>query len=157
MKTGKKIAVGLAAALVVSMIAAGAVSMVGALPDESLPFSAVVSDPIDVTMSEVVVTEFPVATPGGDPVEIPVSFTLTNNGPFDVIVEASSPGLSEGDKRILPECISIKGVPLAEIDTYIATLDAGGGSVVEFSAELTLQQGQETGSFAGPVDITFSL
>jgi hypothetical protein len=43
MKTGKTIAVGLAAALAIAIFAAGAVSMVGAQPAEELVFTVGVS------------------------------------------------------------------------------------------------------------------
>ena len=154
MKTEKKIAVGLAAALVVAIFAAGAVSMAGAQLEGSVEYSAVVSG-IDVSINENVVTDFSVVVPGGDPVVIEESFILTNAGDLTADVSASFAGLFDGVKKIPAECLSIKGVPLSESDTDIVTV--GAESSVTFDAALSVPADQEPGSYSGTVELTFSI
>ncbi|NAS88509.1 hypothetical protein C4E24_02045 [ANME-1 cluster archaeon AG-394-G21] len=151
MKTGKKIAVGLAAALVVAIFAGGAVSMVGA--QFSVSFTADIKG-FDVSIVEGL-TDFGNVAPEGGPAVIPVSFTLSNAGDLPAEVYASSTGLSDEQKVIQPECLSIKGVQLSESDTNIATVDAE--SSVDFDAALSVPGDQERGSYSGTVELTFSL
>ena len=142
MKTGKKIAVCLAAALAIAIFAAGAVSMVGAQVAEDLDVSIEI-DEIDFNVVML-----------GETAEIARSFTLTNNGPLAVMVQASSTGLFDEAKEIPAECLSIKGVPLSESDTYIATV--GAGSTEVFDAVLSLLAYQEPGEYTGIVELTFT-
>ena len=87
MKTGKKIAVGLAAALVVAIFAAGAVSMVGAqLPPVPINYTVTVSG-INVSI-DVVDTNFGAMSPG-DVKNLTPSFKLTNAGLLDARVDAA--------------------------------------------------------------------
>jgi hypothetical protein len=153
MKTGKKIAVGLAAALMVAIIAAGAVSMVGA--QSSVTFTANIKN-FDVSIVETD-TDFGDVIAGGDLVVISESFTLTNAGDLPAKVYASSAGLSDGEKVILPECLGINGVQLAESETYIATVGVESGvDGVVFNAGLSVPGEQEAGSYSGTVELTFS-
>ena len=143
MKTRKKIAVCLAAALTVAIFAAGAVSMVGAQPAEDFDVSINI-DEIDFNVVML-----------GDTAEIARSFTLTNNdGSLDVKVQASSTGLFDGAKKIPAECLSIKGVQLSESDTDIATV--GVGSSVEFDAVLSVLADQKAGHYSGTIELTFT-
>ena len=150
MKTGKKIAVGLAA-LTVAIIAAGAVSIVGA--QFSVTFTADIKG-FDVSIVEGQ-TDFGDVRPGGEPTLIQSSFTLTNAGDLPAEVYASSTGLSVGEKKITPDCLSIKGVQLSESDTKIATVAAV--SNVDFDAALSVPGDQEPGDYSGTVELTFSL
>ena len=142
MKNGKKIAVGLAAALALAIFAAGAVSMVGAQVAEDLDVSI---DIVEIDFNEVML---------GDTAEIARAFTLTNNGPLDAKVEASSAGLFNETKKIPAERLRINGVQLSESDTHIATV--GVGSTEEFDAVLSLLADQEPGEYRGTVELTFT-
>jgi len=85
MKTGKKIAVGLAAALAIAIFAAGVVSMVGAQPPELPPFTVTVSE-FDVYIHAIHDADFEAMLP--EDVTEMHSFDVVNNASIDAMIEA---------------------------------------------------------------------
>ena len=86
MKTGKKIAVGLAAALAIAIFAAGAVSMVGAI-EVPAPFVVVVKGTPDVTVTIGGGVDFG-SLEKGKSRTLSDSVVLTNNGDATAKVDA---------------------------------------------------------------------
>jgi len=86
METGKKIAVGLAAALAIAIFAAGAVSMVGAPPAEELVFTVDVRA-FDVHLETIHDTDFEEMSP--EDVTEMHSFDVANDGDMDAMMSAN--------------------------------------------------------------------
>jgi hypothetical protein len=169
MKTGKKIAVGLAAALAIAMFAAGAVSMVGALP---MPVLANVVDGTDVSVE--------IGEGGldfgniikGTPATLTGALQLTNNGEVLAKVEARFlPPHVEGVHGLVMDD-SVIAASLFELGTTghkVALADAGtdvdltavnyvppGGGVISYDALLNVPGDQQVGLHTGLIELTFS-
>ena len=166
MKTGKKIAVALAAALVVAIFAGGAVSMVGASTTVELRVTVAPFD-VDIVVDT---TDFEDMVAGGDASEIR-AFDLTNNGPIPVTVEAKflpdeEEGqvvhgfyvCGEGDMLVIPaENLMLNDIALKNdgTDVVISTLEPG-EDVIEHTATLSVPQEQEIAEYVGKIELTFS-
>ena len=157
MKTGKKIAVGLAAALAVAIFAAGAVSMVGAQFTEELPPFTVTVSTFDVSIN-IIETDFGEVLPGADK-EIR-SFEVINAGISDALVEArfttdeaGTYGLTGGS--VIPAVnFELNDVALNNDGTdkeiaSVSTLDI-------FTAKLFVPIGQPDAVYSGTVELTIS-
>ena len=157
MKTGKKIAVGLAAALVVAIFAAGAVSMVGAqLPIE---YTVKVSG-INVSI-DVLNTSFGEMLPGSTRSLTP-SFNLTNDGLLDARVDAAfityegtTYGFTGGS--VIPaKQLRVNTIALNDDGTDVRVDDAEAGKTTEYNTELNVPALQEAADYSGTVELTFS-
>jgi hypothetical protein len=171
MKTGKKIAVGLAAALVVAIFAAGAVS-VGAFAVPA-PFVVEVTIGPDVTVT--------LGTGGvdfgslliGHDIMLSDSLVLTNTGDAIAKVEA----------KVIPDVAGVHGLvnvatdkvipasnlELGTTDNKVALADNGDdvdlgepnyvpaeGGTKSYNARLTIPGGQSPDAYTGLIDITIS-
>ena len=170
MKTGKKIAVALAAALAIAIFAGGAVSMVGAFP---VPVVANVVDGTDVSVV--------IGAAGGDfgsiikgtPETLTDALQLTNNGAVDAKVEArflpphvdGVHGLVIADTSVIPASKFELGttgneVPLADngvdVDLGLNNYVPSGDSVVTYDAVLNVPGEQQLGLHTGIIEMTFS-
>ena len=168
MKTGKKIAVGLAAALAVAIFAAGAVSMVGAQGEvtEDLNFTVTVSTPpLDVSIN-IHETDFGDMS-AGDEKEI-ISFDVTNTGNVDAEMEAKFL-TKEGDiygltggSVISANNFRLKGVALDPIgDAKVvfslpATEEGAPQANYLIRAKLFVPIGQPDAVYNGTVELIFS-
>jgi len=157
MKTGKKIAVGLAAALVVAIFAAGAVSMVGAqLPIE---YTVTVSG-IDVSI-DVVDTSFGAMLPGATNTLTP-SFNLTNAGLLDARVDAAFTTYEgttygfTGGSVIPAKQLKINDVALEDDGTDVRLTDASSEDTTDYNTKLDVPALQEAADYTGTVELTFS-
>ena len=159
MKTGKKIAVGLAAALVVAIFAAGAVSMVGARFTEELP-------PFTVTVSAFNVNIVPKETDFGELLPGVTkemnSFDLINLGTIDALVEG----------KFLTDEGGIFGLPGGSVipaenfeinddafdnDGVAVDLDRAPAEVTTpYNAKLFVPIGQTDAVYTGIVELTFT-
>jgi hypothetical protein len=160
MKTGKKIAVCLAAALVVAMFAAGAVSMVGAQdPPVPVNYTVTVSSGIDVTI-DVLGTNFGEMLPGY--VRLVQGFTLTNYGLVDARVDAAfttKEGVTHGftGGSVIPaENFMINDVALNNDGSDKRVTDVEVDKSVDYNAQLSVPAEQELGVYNGTVELTFS-
>jgi hypothetical protein len=172
MKTGKKIAVGLAATLVVAIFAAGAVSMVGAF-EVPMPFVVVVTAGPDVTVT--------LGTGGvdfgslliGHDIMLSDSLVLTNTGDADAKVEAKFIPAVEGVHGLVnvasDEVIPASNLELGTTGNYVVLADNGDnvdlgepnyvpaeGGTKNYNAKLTIPGGQSPDVYAGLIDITIS-
>ena len=167
MKTGKKIAVALAAALVVAIFAGGAVSMVGASTTVELRVTVAPFN-VDIVVGD---THFGDMVAGGAASEIR-AFDLTNNGPIAVQVEAKclpeeEEGQEEvygfysceiGDEKVIPaEKLELNDIALKNDGTgvVISTLAPGEEDTAHI-ASLTVPQEQEIADYVGKIELTFS-
>lgn len=160
MKTGKKIAVGLAAALVVAIFAGGAVSMVGAqLP---INYNVTVSG-IDVSIV-VDDTSFGAMLPGAAKTLTP-SFKLTNDGNLDARVDAAFTthgGAIYGFEdtsvgSVIPaKQLRINAIALNDDGSNERIPDAEANVTTEYNTELDVPPEQETGDYTGTVELTIS-
>ena len=160
MKTRKKIAVALAAALVVAIFAAGAVSMVGAqLPPVPIDFTVTVSG-IDVSIA-VVDTSFGAMLPGYTK-DLTPSFRITNVGDLDAKVDAAFTTEEEGTygftggSVINATYFKINNVALNDdgSDTQVTT--ASKEDTTDYNTELAVPAEQEAAAYTGTVELTFS-
>ena len=173
MKTGKKIAVGLAAALAIAIFAAGAVSMVGAITVPA-PFVVVVSEgvpEVTVALGEGGVDFGRLEK--GESMPLSDSLVLTNTGSADAKVEAKFipsvggvHGLVNGDNSaVLPASNLELGttgnkVALADngddVDLGVLNYVPASGGVRSYNAKLTIPGGQPADAYVGLIDITIS-
>ena len=169
MKTGKKIAVALAVALVVAIFAGGAVSMVGAIP---VPVLVNVVDGTDVSVV--------IGVDGGDfgdiikgtPATLTESLILTNNGAVNAKVEAKflPPHVGDVHGLVIVDTSVIAAsqfelgttgneVPLADngadVDLTAVNYVPSGG-VVSYDAVLNVPGDQQVGLHTGIIELTFS-
>ena len=160
MKTGKKIAVALAAALAIAIFAGGAVSMVGADPDAEVTFTVDVRT-FTVELGDVN-TDFE-AIVLGENKEMP-AFTLTNPGIIPVLVEGKfSTGegelfgfVSEG-KPVLPALnFELNGVPFDITGEPVELADVLAESTTAYTATLTVPGGQPEAVYTGTIELIFS-
>jgi len=173
MKTGKKIAVGLAAAFAIAIIAAGAVSMVGAIA-VPLPYAVVVLEGVpEVTIA--------VGTGGvdfgalqkGESSTLSDSLVLTNTGDVIAKVEAKlipSVGGVHGLVNVaMDEVIPAINLELGTAGKEVALLDTGadmdlgednyvpaGGGTKSYNAIQTIPAGQPADTYGGLVELTIS-
>jgi hypothetical protein len=161
MKTGKKIAVGLAAALVVAMIAAGAVSMVGAYTAIELSYMVTVLPAFDISFV-VINASFGQMLPGHTSCLTP-SYTLTNVGVLDAQVGAAfttgdgtTHGFTTSESVIPAKQLKINNIALNDDGSVERLDDAGAGETTEYNTELVVPGGQEAGDYSGTVELTFS-
>ena len=170
MKTGKKIAVGLAAALMVAIIAAGAVSMVGALP---VPVLVNVVDGTDVSVTIGEDEGDFGNTIRGTPATLTGALRLTNNGAVLAKVEVrflpphvdGVHGLVIEGTSVIPASNFELGTTTAKValsdngedvdlgeDNYVAP----DGGVMWYDALLTIPGEQQLGPHTGIIELTFS-
>ena len=160
MKTGKKIAVGLAAALVVAIFAAGAVSMVGAqLLPVPINYTVTVSG-IDVSIA-VVNTNFGVMLPGAAKNLTP-SFRLTNGGGLDAQVDAAfttqeggTYGFT-GGSVINATYFKINDLALKDNGSDARVTDADADETTDYDTGLAVPAEQEAAAYTATVELTFS-
>ena len=160
MKTGKKITVGLAAALVVAIFAGGAVSMVGAQYTEQLsPFTVTVSAfDVSIDLNE---TDFGEVLPGMTK-EIH-TYDVINAGIIDADVEArfltnegeESFGLV-GGSVILAENFELNNIPLNNDGSPKVIAPAPAGTTTPYNAKLTVPALQPDANYAGTVELIIS-
>ena len=160
MKTGKKIAVGLAAAFAIAIFAAGAVSMVGAqLPPVPINYTVTVSG-IDVSIV-VVDTSFGAMLPGAAKNLTP-SFKLTNAGDLDAQVDAAFTTKEEstygftGGSVIPAKQLKINTIALNDDGSDERVTDAEAEKTTEYDTVLNVPPEQEAGDYLGTVELTFS-
>ena len=176
MKTGKKIAVGLAAALVVAIFAGGAVSMVGADDVIEVPglFAAVVlADTPEVTVTLGSGGVDFTALQKGESNTLSASLVLTNTGNATAKVEA----------RVIPDVGEVHGLVNSAMDAVIpasnlelgttsneVALDDDGvnvdlgvpnyvpsrGGVKSYNAILSIPTDQTADTYTGLVELTIS-
>jgi len=160
MKTGKKIAVALAAALVVAIFAGGAVSMVGAEPDATVTFTVdvrgfnVVLGEVNTDFEAIVLGEdkemhaFDLTNPGEIPVQVEGKF-LTGEG------EESFGFVSEG-KPVLPASnFQLNGMSFND-DGSVAVLMVVEQGTTPCQATLTVPGGQPEAVYEGTIELIFS-
>lgn len=159
MKTGKKIAVGLAAALVVAIFAGGAVSMVGAQFTEELPPFTVTVSAFDVSI-DLTETDFGEVLPGTTK-EIH-SFDVINAGIINARVEASfstqeggTYGLT-GGSVIAAENFKLKDVALDNNGGDVEICTAPAAETTSHNAKLSVPVLQPDAVYSGTVEITIS-
>ncbi len=171
MKTGKKIAVALAAALTIAMFAAGAVSMVGAI-EVPASFAVVVKGTPDVTVT---IGDGGVdfgSLEKGESRTLSDSVVLTNNGDATAKVDArfiSHVGEVHGlvnaeETEVLPASNLELGTTGKEVALDNAEADVDltvdnylpAGEARSFNAKLTIPAGQSADTYAGVIDITIS-
>ena len=159
MKTGKKIAVGLAAALAIAMFAAGAVSLVGAQRTVEFEFTVDVRA-LDVHIEMIHDTEFGQMSPE-DVIEMH-SFDVANDGNMDAMMSANF--LTEdggvygftGGSVIAAEHFRIKDIALnnngdaREIDVVFS------GETKEYHTKLSVPPGQPFADYLGSVELIFT-
>ena len=159
MKTGKKIAVGLAAALAIAMFAAGAVSMVGAQPAEELVFTVDVHA-FDVHIETIHDTDFGNMSP--EDVTEMHSFDVANDGDMDAMMSANF--LTEdggiygftGGSVIAAEHFKINDIALnnngdaMEIDVVLSE------KTKEFHTKLFVPTDQPGADYLGSVELIFT-
>ena len=171
MKTGKKIAVGLAAALVVAIFAGGAVSMVGAI-EVPLPFVVVVTAGPDVTVTLGDGGVNFAALQKGESSTLSNSLVLTNNGDATAKVEAKfipSVGevhglVNEDNSVVIPASNLELGTAGKEValDDAGTDVDLGADNYVpangakNYNAKLSIPVGQPADTYGGVIDITIS-
>ncbi len=172
MKTGKKIAVGLAAALVVAIFAGGAVSMVGAI-EVPLPFVVVVTAGPDVTVEIGDGSVDFAALEKGESSTLLDSLVLTNTGDATAKVEAKFiPFVGEvhglvnvpATDKVIPASNLELGTTGNEValDDAGADVDLGAVNYVpangakNYNAKLTIPAGQSPDTYAGVIDLTIS-
>ena len=174
MKTGKKIAVALAAALAIAIFAGGAVSMVGAVPVPA-PFVVVVT----AAGPDVTVT---IGTSGvdfaslekGETKTLLDSLVLTNTGDADAKVEATFTQNASGVYGLVTLPVMDKVIPAINLElgttgNEVALDDAGAdkdlgvlnyvpaeGGTKSYNAKLTIPDGQSPDTYTGLIAITIS-
>ena len=159
MKTGKKIAVGLAAALVVAIFAAGAVSMVGAQFTEELPPFTVTVSAFDVSI-DINETDFGEVLPGQE--KKIHTFNVINDGVIDALVEArftTFEGLIHGltgGSVISAENFKLCNVALNNDGTDKEIIIARAPIITMVHAELFVPIGQPDADYSGTVELTIS-
>ena len=159
MKTGKKIAVGLAAAFAVAIFAAGAVSMVGAEFTEALPPFTVTVSAFDVSI-DLNETDFGEVLPGHEK-EIH-SFDVINAGIIDALVEASFStdengiyGLT-GGSVIAAENFKLNEVALDNEGDDVEICTAPAEDTTSHNAKLSVPVLQPDAVYSGTVELTIS-
>ena len=176
MKTGKKIAVGLAAALAIAMIAAGAVSMVGAIEEVievPAPFVVEVKGTPDVSVGIGDGGVNFAALQKGECKTLLSSLVLANNGDATARVEVrlipfvgEVYGLVNEDSSAV---LAASNLELGTTDNEVALDDTGAdvdlgednyvpaqkGTII-YNAKLTIPAGQIAGTFRGVAEITIS-
>ena len=160
MKTRKKIAVGLAAALAIAIFAAGAVSMVGAQVTEELEFTVNVHA-FDIHLGTIHATDFGQMSP--EDVTEMHSFDVANDGDMDAMMSANF--LTEdggiygftGGSVIPAENFRINNVPLnnngdaKEIDTVLV------GETKECHTKLLVPTDQPGADYTATVELIFTV
>ncbi len=172
MKTGKKIAVGLAAALVVAIFAAGAVSMVGAI-EVPLPYAVVVLEGVpEVTIAVGAGGVDFGSLQKGESSTLSNSLVLTNTGGATAKVEASFIPDVEGVYGLvnvpMNKVIPASNLELGTTDNEVALLDTGADKDLgvlnyvpasdtrNYNAIQTIPAGQSPDVYTGLIDITIS-
>jgi len=160
MKTGKKIAVGLAAALAIAMFAAGAVSMVGAQDEvtEDFDFTVTVSAfDVSIDLNE---TDFGEVLPGHEK-EIH-SFDVINAGFIGALVEARFTtdengiyGLT-GGSVIGADNFTLNDVALDNDGDDVEICTAPAEETTEHNAKLSVPVLQPDAVYSGTVELTIS-
>ena len=159
MKTGKKIAVGLVAALVVAIFAAGAVSMVGAQLPVPIEYTVKVSG-INVSI-DVLNTSFGEMLPGATNSLTP-SFTLTNDGLLDARVDAAFTTFEGiiygfiGGSVIPAKQLKINNIALNDDGNDNQVTTASSKDTTTYNTDLDMPALQEAGNYAGTIELTFS-
>jgi len=160
MKTGKKIAVGLAAALAIAIFAAGAVSMVGAQLTEELVFTVGVSA-FDVHIDTIHTTDFGPMLAGAE-TEI-LSFDVANAGDIDAMVSATFLTEEEGvygftGGSIIPaENFKINDVPLNNNGDVRDICVVVSGETKVCHTKLLVPQGQAGADYTATVELIFAV
>ena len=161
MKTGKKIAVGLAAALVVAIFAGGAVSMVGAQPDGEVTFTVDIRTfnlelgIRDTGFDTMVVGEskemhaFDLINPGGVPVLVEGCFTSGDGESFGFV--------SEGVPVLPADTFTLNEVPFDIDGVPVALADVPALSTTEYHATLNVPPRQPEAEYVGKIELTFSV
>ncbi len=171
MKTRKKIAVGLAAALVVAIFAGGAVS-VGAFAVPA-PFVVEVTIGPDVTVEIGGGGVDFGSIPRGESTKLSDSLVLTNTGDAIAKVEAKFIPDVDGVQGLvnvaMDEVIPASNLELGTTDNKVALADNGDdvdlgesnyvpaeGGTKSYNAKLTILGGQSPDAYMGLIDITIS-
>jgi hypothetical protein len=158
MKTGKKIAVGLA--LAITMFAAGVVSMVGAQPPELPPFTVTVSE-FDVYIHAIHDAEFEEMSPGEE--REMHSFDVANAGDIDAMVSAKFLTEDEGvygftGGSVIPaDNFKINEVPLNNNGDARAICIVVSGETKECHTKLLVPPDQAGADYTATVELIFAV
>ena len=159
MKTGKKIAVGLALALAITMFAAGVVSMVGAQPPELPPFTVTVSE-FDVYIHAIHDADFEAMLP--EDVTEMHSFDVVNNASIDAMIEArfltNESGVYgfTGGSVIPAENFKINDVPLNNNGDAMEIDIVEPGEIKECHTKLLVSLEHAGADYLGTIEVIFT-
>jgi hypothetical protein len=166
MKPTNKIALAAALALVVALAAPAVVGVVSPPPDTA-DYTVTVCTGIDVSISAVSGAFGDVLR--GTSTEITDSFTLTNSGDWDAVVDAKFTTEKDGTYGMVSDTAVIPGTafsldpddtgPIAlkatNEDTQIGTIAQGGGTMT-CDALLEVPSDQAPEAYSGTIQLTFS-